>query len=137
MGGLITVPFASVYTATKHALESLLEGLRAELAGTGVEICTVNPGVFGTGFNDRGAEAMAFWFDPAASLSRPETLAAAAGGLAGQLDPQLQIADLVRVVEEEASKFRNVCPEAITPWIKAMQERAWTANGDEALWVNP
>lgn len=137
MGGLITVPFAAVYTATKHALESLLEGLRAELMGTGVEICTVNPGVFGTGFNDRGAESMTFWFDPAKTLSRLEILAAAAGGLHGQLDPQAQIADLVRVVEEEGSKFRNVCPEAITPWIKAIQERAWTAKGEEAVWINP
>jgi short-subunit dehydrogenase len=137
MGGLITVPFAAVYTATKHALESLLEGLRAELMGTGVEICTVNPGVFGTGFNDRGAESMTFWFDPAKTLSRLEILAAAAGGLQGQLDPQVQISDLVRVVEEDGSKFRNVCPEAITPWIKAIQERAWTAKGDEVVWINP
>jgi short-subunit dehydrogenase len=61
MRGLITVPFAAVYCATKHALEALAEGLKAELAGTGVEVCTANPGVYGTGFNDRGAETMMRW----------------------------------------------------------------------------
>ena len=30
MGGLVTVPFAGVYCATKHALEALAEALKAE-----------------------------------------------------------------------------------------------------------
>lgn len=137
MGGLITVPFAAIYTSTKHALEGLMEGLRAELAGTGVEICTVNPGAFATGFNDRGAETMMRWFNPETTLSRPELLAGMANSLEGQFDPQMQIDDLVRVIEEEGSKFRNVCPEAIVPWIKAMQTRAWEAKGDESLWIDP
>jgi short-subunit dehydrogenase len=78
MGGLITVPFAGVYCATKHALEALAEALKAELAGTGVEVCTANPGVYGTGFNDRGAETMMRWFDMSTSLTKPEVLSAAA-----------------------------------------------------------
>jgi len=137
MGGLITVPFAAVYTATKHALEGLTEGLKAELAGTGVEICTANPGVFGTGFNDRGAETMMRWFNPETTFSRPELLAAMAGGLDNQLDPQLMIDALVRIVEEDGSKFRNVVPEAIVPWIQAMQTKAWKAGKDDSLWIDP
>ncbi|WP_421725882.1 SDR family oxidoreductase [Bauldia sp.] len=137
MGGLVTVPFAAVYTATKHALEGLTEGLRMELAGTGVEICTVNPGAFRTGFNDRGAETMNRWFDPKTTLSRPELLAAVSGGLDDQFDPQGGIDTLVQVAEEDGSKFRNVTPEAIAPWIKAMQARAWSAGKNDSLWVDP
>ena len=137
MGGLITVPFAAVYTATKHALEGLTEGLKAELAGTGVEICTANPGVFGTGFNDRGAETMMRWFNPETTLSRPELLEAMAGGLEGQLDPQLMIDALVQICEEDSSKFRNVVPDAIIPWIQAMQAKAWEAGKDDSLWIDP
>ena len=88
MGGLVTVPFAAVYTSTKHALEGLVEGLKAELAGTGVEVCTAQPGAFKTGFNDRGGETMAAWFDPSKTLSRPELLAGMEGGLDNQMDPQ-------------------------------------------------
>ena len=137
MGGLITFPFAAVYTSTKHALEGLTEGLRMELVGTGVEICTVNPGAFATGFNDRGADTMMRWFNPETTLSRPELLAGMADSLSNQLDPQILIDTLVRVAEEDASKFRNVSPEAIVPWIQAMQARAWEASKDDSLFVDP
>lgn len=137
MGGLITVPFAAVYTSTKHALESLIEGLRTELSGTGVDVCTINPGVYGTGFNDRGAETMLRWFDPSKTLTRPELLAGLDGGLEGQLDPQELVDAIVRVAEEDTSQFRNVVPDAIVPWIKAIQERAWTARTDDALFLDP
>ena len=137
MGGLITVPVVAVYTSTKHALEGLTEGLKAELAGTGVEVCTANPGGFGTGFNDRGAETMQAWFNPETTLSRPELFAGMEGGLENQLDPQIMIDALVRICEEEASKFRNVIPPEIEPWIKAMQARAWEAGKDDSLWIDP
>lgn len=74
-GGLITVPFVAIYTSTKHALEGIVEGLKAEWAGTGV----VNPGSFQTGFNDRGAETMGRWFNPAKSRVKPELLAGLPG----------------------------------------------------------
>ena len=137
MGALITVPFAAVYTATKHALESLTEGLKAELAGTGVEICTANPGVFGTGFNDRGAETMTRWFDPETTLSRPELLAGTEGALEQQLDPQIMIDALVRIAEEDSSKFRNVVPEEVGEWIQAIQAKTWDAGKNDSLWIDP
>lgn len=139
MGGLITVPFAAIYTATKHALEGIAEGLKEELVGTGVEICTVNPGVFGTGFNDRGAETMMKWFDMETTLCKPETIQTvlASGGLDQQLDPQIMIDGMVRVAEEDNSLFRNVIPETIIPWIKAIQEKTWTARKNDILAVDP
>lgn len=140
MGGLITVPFVSIYTSTKHALEGITEGLKAELAGTGVEVCTVNPGVYGTGFNDRGAETMFRWFDPATSTTvKPELFQAfmQGGGLDGQLDPQGLIDALVEIAEDEGSKFRNVVPAEIVPWIQAIQANTWTAGPDDALFLDP
>ncbi|WP_018099540.1 hypothetical protein [Sinorhizobium meliloti] len=32
-----------------------------------------------------------------------------------QFDPQIRIDDMVRVIEEEGTKFRNFCPETIVP----------------------
>ena len=137
MGGLVTVPFAGVYCATKHALEALAEALKAELAGTGVEVCTANPGVYGTGFNDRGAETMMRWFDMSKSLTKPEVLMAAAGGLQTQLDPQSMIDAFVRIAEEDDSKFRNVVPDATAEWIKGLQAATWAAGKDDAIWSSP
>ncbi len=140
MGGLITVPFVSIYTSTKHALESITEGLKAELAGTGVEVCTVNPGAYGTGFNDRGGETMFRWFDPATSTTvKPELFAAfvEGAGLDNQLDPQSLIDALVDIAEEEGSTFRNVVPAEIVPWIQAIQANTWTAGQDDPLFLDP
>lgn len=109
------------------------------MAGTGVEICTVNPGVFGTGFNDRGAETMMKWFNPENSCSKMETIQAVfeSGGLDNQLEPQMMIDAMVRVAEEDNSLFRNVIPEAIIPWIKASQERTWMIKKDDAVSLDP
>ncbi|GAA5225446.1 SDR family oxidoreductase [Membranihabitans marinus] len=139
MGGLITVPFGAIYTSTKHALEGLAEGLKDELMGTGVEICTVNPGVFGTGFNDRGAETMMKWFNPEKSLSKLETIQAIfeSGGLDNQLHPQPMIDAMIRVAEEDNSLFRNVIPEEIIPWIKATQERTWSIRKNDTVSLDP
>jgi len=137
MGGLITVPFGGIYCATKHAIEAIAEALKAELAGTGVEVCTANPGVYGTGFNERGAETMMRWFDFSKSLTKPEVLAAAASGLASQHDPQSMIDAFVRIAEEDGSKFRNVVPDDTAEWIKDIQAKTWEAGKDDAIFSPP
>lgn len=38
-------PTAQAYAGTKHALEALAEGLRIELAGTGVKVTNIRPGL--------------------------------------------------------------------------------------------
>ena len=47
--GRISPPFFSTYTATKHALEGYVQGLRYEVSPFGVDIAMVEPGPFGTG----------------------------------------------------------------------------------------
>ena len=54
----MTVPYASAYCATKHALEAIAEGLKTELEPFNIKIATVNPGAFDTGFNDRGMDSI-------------------------------------------------------------------------------
>lgn len=48
--GRVTTPFLASYSASKYALESLAEGYRAELSGSGIESCIVEPGGFPTAF---------------------------------------------------------------------------------------
>ncbi len=136
IAGLVTMPMGAIYCSTKQALEAMVEGLTIELAGTGVEACTINPGMYATGFNDRGIETMARWFNPETTLSTPEMLGSVDGLLEGQLDQQEQIDDLVRVAEEENSKFRNVCPKDIELWIKAIEQKSWAAMANEPVWVD-
>ena len=56
IGGLITFPFASVYHATKWALEGWSESMAFELKKIGVGIKTVSPGGIKTDFLSRSAD---------------------------------------------------------------------------------
>ena len=47
--GQISPPFFSTYSATKHALEAYVQGLRYEVSPFGIDVAIVQPGPFGTG----------------------------------------------------------------------------------------
>jgi 3-hydroxy acid dehydrogenase/malonic semialdehyde reductase len=44
-------PNGNVYCATKHAVDALTKGLRMDLLGTSVRVCTVDPGLVETEFS--------------------------------------------------------------------------------------
>ncbi|MEY8730853.1 SDR family NAD(P)-dependent oxidoreductase [Peribacillus frigoritolerans] len=53
MAGIITTPYGGPYAATKHAIEGMALTLKNELEEFGVQVATINPGAYNTGFNDR------------------------------------------------------------------------------------
>lgn len=62
VAGRQVYPGGNVYCATKHAVRALYEAQRLDLAGSGVRISTVDPGLVETGFSRvrfRGDEARA------------------------------------------------------------------------------
>jgi NAD(P)-dependent dehydrogenase (short-subunit alcohol dehydrogenase family) len=48
IAGLMGIPFRSIYSASKAALEVMTESLRLELRNTGVRVCTICPGDIAT-----------------------------------------------------------------------------------------
>ncbi len=73
IGGKVSVPHLLPYAAAKFAAVGLSEGLRAELAGTGVRVTTVVPGLMRTGSHlnaeFRGnPDAEYVWFSLGSSL---------------------------------------------------------------------
>jgi NAD(P)-dependent dehydrogenase (short-subunit alcohol dehydrogenase family) len=50
MGGKLTFPGGGFYHASKHAVEALSDALRYEVAGFGVDVIVVEPGIIRTGF---------------------------------------------------------------------------------------
>ncbi len=50
IGGKITLPWFTLYSATKYALGSMTDGLRMELRREGIHVMTVCPGYVRTGF---------------------------------------------------------------------------------------
>jgi NADP-dependent 3-hydroxy acid dehydrogenase YdfG len=52
VGGKVTFPGGAYYHATKHAVEALSDVLRFEVAGFGVRVSIVEPGLIKTAFGD-------------------------------------------------------------------------------------
>lgn len=127
MGGLWTVPYVAAYCASKHAMESIAEGLKTELAPFNIKIATCNPGVFGTGFNDRGVDTISRWYDPQKNFTPSSAFDGTAEALANQLDPQSMADCIVDVALDDNSNFRNVHPKETEDFVKQLQAEAWLA----------
>jgi NAD(P)-dependent dehydrogenase (short-subunit alcohol dehydrogenase family) len=53
LGGRVSVPFASPYCASKHAVEAVADALRIETAPFGIRVVTIEPGPIDTRFAER------------------------------------------------------------------------------------
>jgi NAD(P)-dependent dehydrogenase (short-subunit alcohol dehydrogenase family) len=58
MGGRLTFPGGGLYHATKYAVEALSDALRFEVAGFGVDVILVEPGLITTEFGDTAAHGV-------------------------------------------------------------------------------
>lgn len=52
VAGRWVYPRGGVYCATKHAVHAFSEGLRMDLLGTGIRVCTIAPGMVETEFSE-------------------------------------------------------------------------------------
>lgn len=50
LAGLFGLPYQSMYSASKYAVEGYAQSLRMELRNTGIKVVVINPGDFKTGF---------------------------------------------------------------------------------------
>ncbi len=61
--GVLTVPELGVYSASKHAMESLSDALRQELRPLDVSVTVVQPGIVKSAIHDKVADTKkASWF---------------------------------------------------------------------------
>jgi NAD(P)-dependent dehydrogenase (short-subunit alcohol dehydrogenase family) len=58
MGGKLTFPGGGYYHATKHAVEALSDALRFEVAGFGVGVVLIEPGLIRTGYAEAAVGSM-------------------------------------------------------------------------------
>ena len=75
VSALQPTPFQTVYGATKAGLQSLSPGIRAELKGTGVTVCTFNPPYTATEILKQGGFPENLRWYLISGLKRPEWIA--------------------------------------------------------------
>jgi NAD(P)-dependent dehydrogenase (short-subunit alcohol dehydrogenase family) len=59
MGGRLTFPGGGVYHASKYALEAMSDALRFEVAGFGIDVIVIEPGIIRSGFGDTAVQGLA------------------------------------------------------------------------------
>src|SRR5215469_3401180 len=120
--GLNVNPFTGIYSASKHAIEAIAETMSVELQEFGVEVATINPGPFLTGFNDRGFETWKSWMDD--KTERLFDYAQLAFPIP-QFDPEPVYATMTGVVAREIDTYRNLEPKSMIALTKRNMEAPW------------
>lgn len=109
--GFVTAPYRAAYCASKYALEALTDGLRCELAGTGIRVSIIEPGPIRTRFVEHALANFRSAIDIEGSPHREIYLARLAGMEKGgknafKLAPEAVAAKLVHAVESPRPKIR-------------------------------
>lgn len=129
MGGLFTPDGFGIYVSTKHALESVAEALSSELKKYDIQVQTINPGAYLTGYNETMADNPFRWLDDSKHFTKraemKATFDAMLGVPQGRLDPQEMIDAMIRIVPSDKGKFRNVVPQFVEDMLKEHQLKAW------------
>lgn len=121
VAGLVKVPFDGAYAASKHAVEGICSAMREELKPYGVEVVTVNPGAFRTGFNDTGMESMDQWW----GLGERVVEHWPVRPLDKQHAPNEMIEAIIDVIEVENPAYRTVRPASAEEMARREQESEW------------
>jgi len=91
----------------------------------GIQVQTINPGAYLTGFNEAMAENAFRWLDDAVNFTKHDMMRGMANGLIGnergRLDPSDMIAKMVEVIPASRGKFRNTHPEIVEDSLKSHQ----------------
>ncbi|MBP2000597.1 short-subunit dehydrogenase [Paenibacillus shirakamiensis] len=125
IAGLSVTPYLGAYCASKHAVEAMAQALKGELAEFGVQVATINPGPYKTGFNDMMFEEKEKWYDESTNFTKRSDIAKSELMLASQFDPQDMIDKMVEVIEAKHHPFRTVHPAPSEAQVKAYEAKVW------------
>ena len=128
--GINVNPFTGIYSGSKHAIEAVAQTMAVELQEFNIEVATVNPGPFLTGFNDRGFQTWEGWEDePSERLFDYSKLAFPRA----QYDPEPVYATLTAVAAGEVDLFRNLEPKSMIEESKKNMDAVWDKKSTDGL----
>jgi NAD(P)-dependent dehydrogenase (short-subunit alcohol dehydrogenase family) len=115
VSGLDFPPVIAPYASSLHALEMISRALHHELKPFGIQVQTINPVPFGTGFNERMIANAFRWLDDSRNFTKHAALRAEADAIIGAgartADPADMIRQMVEIIPARTGRYRNVYPE--------------------------
>jgi NAD(P)-dependent dehydrogenase (short-subunit alcohol dehydrogenase family) len=125
IGGLFSPPGFAAYAATKHAIEAIAEAMQLELKAFGIQVQTINPGAYLTGFNEAMAESALRWLNDGTHFTTEAKFREFVSGLIGngdgRLDPTEMIAKMIELIPAASGRFRNLFPPFVEERLRAHQ----------------
>lgn len=119
VAGILASPLGSPYSMTKHAVEAFTKSLRAELAPHGIDVTKVNPGPYGTGFNDTMVNGAADYIEDGDTATTEIHGLVQQIILTDQLDPSEVSLALADLVEAEETPVETYLPDGIKETLAA------------------
>ena len=111
--GLVGVPYAGSYTATKFAQRGLAQALRGELRGTGVHVCTIMPGGVDTPAYRLAANYSGRAAGPDSFLASPERIARVVVRCTESPRPEVVVGNSVRTLRLTHALFPGLVERAV------------------------
>jgi NAD(P)-dependent dehydrogenase (short-subunit alcohol dehydrogenase family) len=128
--GILCGPFVGAYAASKHAIEAVAETMAMELQEFGVEVATINPGPFLTGFNDAGFLAPKVWDDdPSGRVFDYSKLAFPFE----QFEESAAFNSIADAVEGKTQLFRNIVTPDLADGVREQSQQVWTRKTKDGL----
>jgi short-subunit dehydrogenase len=125
MAGVMSSAYKGLYASSKHALEAIAKSLQEEMEEFNVQVATINPGPFATGFNDRAVEEKWEWFDEKIHWTSPQKLKESEQGLENQFDPEDMIQKMIELIPQDHHKFRTAYPEETAENMRKEEKANW------------
>ena len=105
------------------------QAIYEELKPFGIQVQTINPGPYLTGFNETVVEAGLRWLSDDVNFIKREAFQKVVDGLLGKpegrLDPKDMIAKMVEVIPSRQGKFLNIFPPETEDWVKSYQQQLY------------
>jgi NAD(P)-dependent dehydrogenase (short-subunit alcohol dehydrogenase family) len=138
MGGVLTFPGGGVYHATKYAVEALTDALRFEVAGFGVDVVLIQPGLIRTEFsatvnthmNDmtQGDSPYAAFNAHVARATTDAYVKGPAAKLGGEADDVAQVIEKALTARRPKTRYRvTASAHLLMTQRRLLSDRAWDA----------
>ena len=136
MGGRFTIPGGGIYHATKHAIEALTDALRFEVAGFGIQVVLIQPGLIRTSFTDAASKSLsgfrrdrgpyAHFTAEVERITRESYLTGGLARFAGTADDVARVIETALRASTPAARYRVTLSAHILMTLRAvLTDRLW------------